>query len=213
MITVLYEDANMVFCIKPSGVDSESEMTLKLKNQLQCEIYALHRLDKPVSGVMVYAKTKEAAALISRKIASNEDFKKEYLVVCEGDFSEPNGTMEDLLFKDSSKNKSFVVKRERKGVKKAILTYKVLAKGIFNEKICSLVLVELQTGRSHQIRVQFASRKHPLLGDKKYGSSENCAIGLYSYRIKTCGLNISNNPPQEIPWNIFSRFISDGYEI
>jgi len=203
MIKILYEDTNVVFCIKPAGVTSEEEMTLKLKNQLNSEIYALHRLDKPVSGVMLYAKTKKAAADISKKIASNDDFKKEYLVVCEGEFSESDGTMEDLLFKDSSKNKSFVVKRERKGVKKAVLTYKVIKKGIFNEKICSLVLVELQTGRSHQIRVQFASRRHPLLGDKKYGSSENCPIGLYSHRIQNCGLNISDNPPNELPWNIF----------
>ena len=119
MIKILYENANMVFCIKPAGVSSEEEMTLKLKEQLNCEIYALHRLDKPVSGVMVYAKTKGAAADISRKIASGDDFKKEYLVACEGEFSENEGTMADLLFKDSSKNKSFVVKRERKGVKKA----------------------------------------------------------------------------------------------
>ncbi len=203
MIKILYEDADMVFCIKPAGVTSEEEMTLKLKNQLNSEIYALHRLDKPVSGVMIYAKTKEKAADISRKIASNEDFKKEYLVVCEGEFSENEGRMEDLLFKDSFKNKSFVVKRERKGVKKALLTYKVLKKGLFNEKLCSLVLVELQTGRSHQIRVQFASRKHPLLGDKKYGSKENCPIGLYSHRIQTCGLNISDIPSYEPPWDAF----------
>ncbi len=203
MIKILYEDADVVFCIKPAGAASEEEMTLKLKNQLNSEIYALHRLDKPVSGVMVYAKTKGAAADISRKIASGSDFKKEYLVVCEGEFPEKEGTMEDLLFKDSSKNKSFVVKRERKGVKKALLTYKVLKVGIFKEKICSLVLAELQTGRSHQIRVQFASRKHPLLGDKKYGGRENCPIGLFSHRIQTCGQDISAQPPCEIPWNIF----------
>ncbi len=203
MIKILYEDANIVFCIKPAGISSEEEMTSELKNQLSSEIYALHRLDKPVSGVMVYAKTKEAAADISRKIASNQDFKKEYLVVCQGEFSENQGTMEDLLFKDSSRNKSFVVKRERKGVKKALLTYKVLKKGLYNGSLCSLVLVELQTGRSHQIRVQFASRKHPLLGDKKYGSRESCPIGLYSHRIQTCGLDISHNPPNELPWNIF----------
>ena len=92
-----------------------------LKAELGGEIFAVHRLDKPVSGVMVYAKTKKAAAEISRKISANEDFKKEYLVVCEGEFSENEGVLEDLLFKDSSKNKSFVVKRERKGVKKARL--------------------------------------------------------------------------------------------
>ena len=203
MIKILYEDTDKVFCIKPAGITSEEEMTIKLKNQLDSEIYALHRLDKSVSGVMVYAKTKKAVADISKKIASNEDFKKEYLVVCQGGFSEDEGTMEDLLFKDSSKNKSYVVKRERKGVKKAVLTYKVLKKEIINEKIYSLVLVQLQTGRSHQIRVQFASRKHPLVGDKKYGSSEKCPIGLYSHRIQTCGIDISDNPPCELPWDVF----------
>lgn len=203
MIEILYEDAHKVFCVKPGGVTSEEQMTVMLKEQLGCDIYVLHRLDKPVSGVMVYAKTKESAAEISKKIASHEDFQKEYLVVCEGEFSETEGVMEDFLFKDSSKNKSFVVKRERKGVKKAVLTYKVIAKGVFDGKSCSLVLVELQTGRSHQIRVQFASRKHPLLGDKKYGNRDDVPIGLYSYRIETCGLNISSNPPDETPWNLF----------
>lgn len=208
MIKILYEDNGLVFCVKPSGVGSENEMVFELKNQLNSEIYVLHRLDKPVSGVMVYAKTKEKASEISRKIATNTDFSKEYLVVCEGEFSENNGTMEDLLFKDSSKNKSFVVKRERKGVRKAILTYVVLEKAIYKEKVYSLVLVKLQTGRSHQIRVQFASRKHPLVGDRKYGSSQSCSIGLYSHRIQTCGLDISNTPEEEIPWNIFSQLQS-----
>ncbi len=203
MIKILYEDENLVFCIKPAGINSEEEMTAELKEQLSCEIYALHRLDKPVSGVMVCAKNKKTAADISRKISSNQDFKKEYLVVCKGEFSEDEGMLEDLLFKDSSRNKSFVVKRERKGVKKALLTYKVLKKGTYNGNLCSLVLVELQTGRSHQIRVQFASRKHPLLGDGKYGGRENCPIGLFSHRIQTCGLDISDNPPNELPWNIF----------
>ena len=113
--------------------------------------------------------------------------------------------MEDLLFKDSAKNKSFVVKRERKGVKKAILTYKVLANATFCGRPCSFVLVELKTGRSHQIRVQFASRKHPLFGDKKYGSKVECSIGLFSARLQTCGMSISKEPPDEIPWNIFNR--------
>ena len=118
MIEILYENEDLVFVIKPSGVSSEEEMVSKLKLQLNSEIYPLHRLDKPVGGVMVYAKTKQAAAKLSEKIASQNDFKKEYLVICEGEFEEIEGVMEDLLFKDSSKNKSFVVKRERKGVKK-----------------------------------------------------------------------------------------------
>lgn len=206
MIEILYEDPEKVFCVKPAGISSEEQMTNILKNQLNCDIYALHRLDKPVSGVMIYAKTKKSAAEISRKITEHKDFEKEYLVICEGEFTDKEGVMEDLLFKDSSKNKSFVVKRERKGVKKAVLSYKVIANGLFKGKKCSLVLVELQTGRSHQIRVQFASRKHTLLGDKKYGSREECAIGLCSYRLETCGLNIVKNPPCEIPWNLFSGY-------
>ncbi len=203
MIEILYEDKLLVFVIKPIGISAEDEMTLKLKNQLNSEIYPLHRLDKPVSGVMVYAKTKEAAAKMSAKISAQKDFTKEYLVVCEGEFSEEAGIMEDLLFKDSSKNKSFVVKKERKGVKKASLSYNVIKKGVYNGKVCTLLSVKLQTGRSHQIRVQFASRKHPLFGDGKYGSREKCPIGLFSHRIQTSGLDISKSPPEETPWNIF----------
>ena len=206
MIKILYEDNGLIFCVKPSGVDSENEMMLKLKNQLNCEIFVLHRLDKPVSGVMVYAKNKEKAAEISRKISTNTDFNKEYLVVCEGELSENEGTMEDLLFKDSSKNKSFVVKRERKGVRKAVLTYEVLDRSVFSGKVCSLVLVKLQTGRSHQIRVQFASRKHPLLGDGKYGSKINGDIALFSHKIETDGKCFAENPPDEKPWNLFEVF-------
>ena len=202
-LEILYQDNSLVFIVKPSGISSEEETVKLLKEQLNSEIYPLHRLDKPVSGVMVYAKTKEAAARMSEKISSQKDFIKEYLVVCEGEFSENEGEMHDLLFKDSSKNKSFVVKRERKGVKKASLSYKVIKKGVFNERPCTLLSVKLHTGRSHQIRVQFASRKHPLLGDGKYGSREKCPIGLFSHRIITANLNISKNPPNETPWSIF----------
>ncbi len=204
MTEILYENKDIVFVEKPSGVSSEEQMVLRLKEQLNSEIYPLHRLDKPVSGVMVYAKTKAAAAKMSRKIAEQTDFIKSYLAICEGALDETEGTMEDLLFKDSKKNKSFVVKRERKGVKKAVLNYKLIKTAEYEGKTFSLVLVELKTGRSHQIRVQFASRKHPLLGDRKYGSKEESPIGLFSHKIKTCGLAITKNPPEEFPWNLFS---------
>ena len=121
MIEILYEDKELVACVKPVGFSSEADLPNALKEQLNSEIYTLHRLDTPVGGVMVYAKSKEAAAKMSRKISQNEDFKKSYLAVCEGEFSKKEGIMQDLLFKDSKKNKSFVVKRERKGVKKAVL--------------------------------------------------------------------------------------------
>ncbi len=204
MIEILYEDKNIVFCVKPIGVSSETDLPELLRQQLKSDIYTLHRLDKPVSGVMVYAKNKESAAKISKKIAEQCDFNKTYLVVCEGSFDEEEGVMEDLLFKDSSKNKSYVVKKERKGVKKAILNYRILGCAEYECKKCSLALVTLKTGRSHQIRVQFASRRHPLLGDGKYGSKVNCKIALFSHKIETDNKTISKNPPDEKPWNIFS---------
>lgn len=203
MIKILYEDNNIVFCVKPVGMSSEDDMPKNLSEQLKSEIYTLHRLDTPVGGVMVYAKNKSAAAKFSKKIAENSDFEKTYLTVCEGAFEEDEGVMEDLLFKDSRKNKSFVVKKERKGVKKAILSYHVLDTKDLNGKICSLVSVTLKTGRSHQIRVQFASRKHPLLGDGKYGSKVNCPIALFSHKINTDGKCFSENPPSEKPWDVF----------
>lgn len=203
MIEILYEDKNVVFCVKPAGMSSEEDVPKTLREKLKSEIYTLHRLDTPVGGVMVYAKNKASAAKISKKIAENSDFEKTYLAVCDGVFGENEGNMEDLLFKDSRKNKSFVVKKERKGVKKASLSYKVLESVNFGGHPCSLVEITLKTGRSHQIRVQFASRKHPLLGDGKYGSKINCPIALFSHKISTCGKSLCKKPPNEKPWNMF----------
>ena len=203
---ILYEDNNIVVCVKEIGLSSEEDVPKELSTQLKSDIYPLHRLDTPVGGVMVYARTKFAAAKFSKKIADNRDFTKTYVAVCEGVFEEQSGTMEDLLFKDSRKNKSFVVKKERKGVKKALLTYEVLGTAMCGDKMCSLVSVTLKTGRSHQIRVQFASRKHPLLGDGKYGSKINGDIALFSHKIETDGKFFAENPPDEKPWNLFGVF-------
>ncbi len=204
LIEILYEDKDIVAVVKPVGISSENEMVVILKEQLNSEIYPLHRLDNPVGGVMVYAKNKAAAAKMSKKISENLDFSKTYLLVCEGTFEEKTSDMEDLLFKDSKKNKSFVVKKERKGVKKASLSYTVLKEAVFKEKMCSLVSVTLKTGRSHQIRVQFSSRKHPLAGDGKYGSKINCPIALFSHKIETMGMAFTKNPLyEEIPWCVF----------
>ena len=203
---ILYEDNNIVACVKVVGLSSEDDVPKELSSRLNSEIYPLHRLDTPVGGVMVYAKTKSAAAKFSKKIADNTDFTKTYVTVCEGVLEEQSGTMEDLLFKDSRKNKSFVVKKERKGVKKALLTYEVLGTAMCGDKMCSLVSVTLKTGRSHQIRVQFASRKHPLYGDGKYGSKINGDIALFSHKIETDGKCFTENPPDEKPWNLFEVF-------
>lgn len=205
MPEILYSDDNLIFVIKPAGVSSETQLPNMLSEKFGCDIYPVHRLDVPVSGVMVYAKNKKCAADLCEKISSGVDFSKTYLAVVEGDFSEKEGTFSDLLFKDKAKNKSFVVKRERKGVRKATLTYQVEKTVIYNNKILNLVKINLETGRSHQIRVQFASRKHFLLGDGKYGSKINCPLALFSANIKTMGFDISSEPENIFPWNLFKN--------
>lgn len=176
---ILFSDKNIIVCIKPVGIDSEHGMCDLLKAQFDGDIYTLHRLDLNVGGVMVYARNKQSAAYFSRIIQENKMIK-EYKAVVHGKV-EDSGVLEDLLFKDSRKNKVFVVKRERRGVKKAKLEYQLVK---YYENDYSLVHVRLYTGRSHQIRVQFASRKHPLRGDHKYGSTDKSKdIMLYSCRI------------------------------
>lgn len=183
MVKIIFEDKYIVAAIKPSGIDSEKEMVERLKELTNSDYIAvLHRLDTAVSGVMIYAKTKAAAANISAQIQS-DNFKKEYLAVVSGAPEEPQGRYEDLLFKDSAKNKSYVVKRERKGVKKAVLEYETLSTAHLDNGDISLIRVLLHTGRTHQIRVQFSHRKMSLLGDKKYGSRYDCPIALFSHTI------------------------------
>ena len=163
---ILYSDQEIVVCVKPVGLDSESEVPAALKELLGGEVFTLHRLDKNVGGVMVYARTKAAAAALSKAIQEGR-LVKEYVAMVHGTPPE-RGDWEDLLWKDSKKNKVFVVKRMRGGVKKARLEFIRLTAG---EE--SLVRIRLHTGRSHQIRVQFASRGYPLVGDHKYGAKDS----------------------------------------
>ena len=160
---ILFSDNEIAVCVKPVGLDAEHDMPRLLTEQLGGEFFTLHRLDKNVGGVMVYARTKAAAARLSREIQENR-MVKEYVAQVHGTPPE-TGDWEDLLFKDSRKNKVFVVDRKRNGVKAARLEFKRLTEG---ER--SLVRIRLHTGRSHQIRVQFSSRGYPLVGDHKYGS-------------------------------------------
>ena len=163
---ILYSDKELVVCVKPVGLDSESEVPTELTKTLGGDIFTLHRLDKNVGGVMVYARTKAAAAALSKAIQEGH-LVKEYVAMVHGTPPE-RGDWEDLLWKDSKKNKVFVVKRMRGGVKKARLEFVRLTAG---EE--SLVRIRLHTGRSHQIRVQFASRGYPLVGDHKYGAKDS----------------------------------------
>ena len=174
---ILYSDKNIAVCVKPVGLDSEAEVPAALKELLGGEIFPIHRLDKNVGGVMVYARTKQAAASLSKAVQEGT-MVKEYVAMVHGTPPE-TGDWEDLLWKDSKKNKVFVVKRQRAGVKKARLEFKRLKDGE-----TSLVHVRLHTGRSHQIRVQFSSRGFPLVGDHKYGSrDERREPMLFSCRI------------------------------
>ena len=159
---ILFSDSNIAVCVKPVGLDSEHDVPQALSLQLGGDIYPIHRLDKNVGGVMVYARNKETAAYLS-KLVQQGDMVKEYVALVHGAPPE-KGDWEDLLFKDSRKNKVFVVKRQRNGVKAARLEFVRLKD--------NLVRIRLHTGRSHQIRVQFASRGYPLLGDHKYGAKD-----------------------------------------
>ena len=185
---ILYEDASVVVCIKPAACLSEQTADGTGPADLLAArnggyIGVVHRLDRGVGGVMVYAKTQDAAARLSRQV-QERTFEKEYLAIVHGTPREPSGELRDLLFHDRRLNKSFVVDRARNGVKEAILDY-VVQKTLETDAYgtLSLVRVRLHTGRTHQIRVQFSSRRHPLLGDGKYGASDHCPIALFSTRI------------------------------
>ena len=143
------------------------------------DIFPVHRLDKGVGGVMVFVKNAKAAAELSKQV-SDRTMGNTYLALLHGEIAEDEGRLEDLLFFDRGKNKSFVVKRERRGVKKALLDYECLSKAEGR----SLVRVKLITGRTHQIRVQFSSRGYPLFGDRRYGAKdEEKNIALLSKEI------------------------------
>ncbi|MBQ6935134.1 MAG: RluA family pseudouridine synthase [Clostridia bacterium] len=216
---VLFEDNEVIVIVKPVGVPSETTQSGEkgildlLKNEFGLtDLFLLHRLDRNVGGVMVFSKNKKSAACISKQIQENT-FKKTYLAVADGVIEEKQGVYKDLLFKDSSKNRSYVVNRVRKGVKEASLEYMVL-NNIENK---TLVKVTLHTGRTHQIRVQFSSRKTPLCGDIKYGSKDRQSeIALFSHSI-TFSHPITNEVltftefPDKLnyPWSLFGSDLSE----
>ena len=179
-IEILYLCPELVVCVKPAGILSQAgsngraNMVSLLEAQLNSTIFPVHRLDREVGGVMVYARTKDAAGALSRQIQQGL-VEKEYLAAVRGRPEPVQGQLNDLLFHDRTRNKTYVVDRKRRGVREAKLLYRVLT----TDGDHSLVQVHLLTGRTHQIRVQFSSRGYPLLGDGRYGGG-NGQVQLWS---------------------------------
>ena len=220
MIPVLYEDKTLVVCVKPVGVLSAPEpgkrrnMPDLLKKQTRAyRIDVIHRLDQPVGGVMVYSKSSKATPGLYKQMAGHR-IVKEYLAVVCGVPAQATGTWEDWLLKDSARCKSRVVAPHTRGAKDASLSYRVLATVQQNGVPLSLVKVRLHTGRTHQIRVQFSSRRLPLLGDEKYGGisvDKLHGLGLWSYHLAfrhpLTGATVDEtcSPPDAYPWNLFGK--------
>ncbi len=193
-MNIIFEDSHIVVCEKPYGMLSQADSGGKesavsyLEEHTTSNIYPVHRLDRTTRGIMVFAKTKDAAAKLSKQI--NEHlFLKEYTATVHGVPKEMCGKMEDLLFYDRKAGKSYVVKRERSGVKKAVLYYEVETTRDYEGETVSVVHIRLETGRTHQIRVQFASRGLPLLGDRRYGADDR------EKEIALCACNLSFKHP------------------
>lgn len=209
MIEILYADAHIVVCVKPVGILSQDAQQTCVPQLLRQQfpgknVYCVHRLDKAVGGVMVYALTPRAAAGLSRTV-QDKTLEKTYFSVLRG-VPEQQGVLEDLLFHDKMKNKTYIVDRMRKGVKDAKLTYCSLD----SRQEQTLVCVRLYTGRTHQIRVQFAGRNLPLIGDGKYGGKQaGTDLALWSCALKfphpVTGkiMKFFKRPPELEPWTSF----------
>lgn len=205
---IVYENESFIVLLKPIGCLSSdgpngvAELVRAAKNDPELKLHLVHRLDREVGGLMVLAKTGECAAELSRCIVENR-FDKEYLAVISGIPEDAKGEFRDLLFHDREKNRTYVVKRLRKGVKEAALEYEVLQ----SVTGFSLVKIHLLTGRTHQIRVQFASRKLPLIGDRKYGSTVKAeTIALWSHKLSFGNDKFSSFPPEAWPWTLFPGY-------
>ena len=181
---IVYQDPHMVVCVKPAGLLAQADSkggdsaVARLETQFG-SIYPVHRLDKDTGGVMVFARTQKAAAVLSASVQENR-LEKTYLAILPNMPEQAEGELEDILFHDRTRNRTYVVDRVRKGAKPAKLAYRVL------EQLESGVLVQVRlfTGRTHQIRVQFASRKLPLLGDGKYGSKAKGPMALWAWQLR-----------------------------
>jgi len=212
---ILYSDNRILVCVKPAGVLSTDEpggmpslLRVVLGDEHAC-VRTVHRLDRTASGLMVFARSRVAASLLSGQVR-NREFEKEYLAVCEGSPEPEAGRMEDLLVRDRAQNKTFTTPAPGRDVQPAALFYRTVAErdGI------SLVRIRLETGRTHQIRAQFSSRGWPLAGDRKYGSGREGPLALFSCRLGFAHpqtgehLEFFRIPPPEGFWLPFSSELS-----
>lgn len=209
---ILYHDNSIAVCIKPARVLSTDEpggMPELVRATLGGDARSVHRLDRAVSGLIVLARTVPAASEISRQIRDGE-FCKAYLAVVHGELP-ARGTLRDLLLRDKARKMTFVVETPGKGVQNAELNYVALGRG----GGMSLARIHLITGRTHQIRCQFAARGFPLVGDRKYGTltDGDCEIALWSHSLSFFHpetgerLSFSAPPPDKYPWNVFPEEI------
>ena len=205
---IIYEDTDIVVAVKPARVLSTDEpggMPELVRNALgdpKADVRTVHRLDRVVSGLMVLARNAAAASELSRQIREDV-FKKEYLAVVHGKPDAAEGTLTDLLLRDKARKMTMVVEKPEKGAQEAILDYKVLS----TDEEMSRIWIDLKTGRTHQIRVQFSSRGLPLVGERKYATLEDdCEIALWSHRLgfyhptSHLWMKFEKEPPQVFPW-------------
>lgn len=208
---ILFMDEHIIVCIKPARVLSTDEpggLPDLIRSEIgnsEADIRTVHRLDRVVSGVMVLARNAAAASELSRQIREDH-FEKEYLAIIHGRPVVEAGTLRDLLIRDKARRMTFVSEMTGKGVQEAILDYQVLQSKNDLSRIC----IHLQTGRTHQIRVQFSSRGMPLVGERKYAVLDDpCEIALWSHKIAFSHpvtgkrMEFTKEPDSVYPWSVF----------
>ena len=205
---LIYVDKDIVVCVKPPRVLSTDEpggLPELVRQELgnpKADVRTVHRLDRVVSGVMVLARTAAAASELSRQIREGQ-FQKEYLAVVHGIPDSDAGTLRDLLGRDKARRMTYVATESGKGIQEAVLDYRLVA----SDGELSRVSIRLHTGRTHQIRVQFASRGLPLVGERKYDTREDpCEIALWSHMVgfyhPSTGewVTFTKEPEETYPW-------------
>ena len=206
---IVYLDEDIMVCLKPARVLSTDEpggvpdLAREALGDPKADVRTVHRLDRVVSGLMVLARTPAAASELSRQIREDA-FQKEYMAVVHG-CPEKTGTLRDLLYRDKARRMTLVAEAPAKGVQEAVLDYQVL----HSAQDMSRVRIQLHTGRTHQIRVQFSSRGFPLVGERKYSLLEDgCSIALWSchlgftHPVTGKPMNFELAPPDVYPWTV-----------